>query len=303
MRFTANAVRLQLHALACNLANFLRTLVTPDRIGTWSLTSLRERLIRTATRLVRHARTAIFRMAEARAAPGSHRGHPRPAGTACTAGLCMTETTTGPSTRSAGDGKATFGTRQRCRERRQAGVPGQADDVADIVPVASRQQPPAAEAAIRPDHEPRLGPGPAQSRNQQLHNHARRLGAIDVRRARIGHQKMVARADVKRQEAVPRPAQGAGRTSPRHPRPPSGPANAGRSAPTRSGSPPPRPWRAIKVTEFERRQMAALREELDNEYDDHIGLQTRPLEDKASGKFIQQESDFDLSIVIFCVIG
>ncbi len=39
-------------------------------------------------------------------------------------------------------------------------------------------------------------------------------------------------------------------------------------------------WRAIKVTEFERRQMAALREELDNEYDAHIGLQTRPSEEK-----------------------
>ena len=39
-------------------------------------------------------------------------------------------------------------------------------------------------------------------------------------------------------------------------------------------------WRAIKVTEFERRQMAALREELDNEYDAHIGLQTRPSKEK-----------------------
>ncbi len=46
MRFAANAVRLQLHALAYNLANFLRTLVTPTQIETWSLTSLRERLIK-----------------------------------------------------------------------------------------------------------------------------------------------------------------------------------------------------------------------------------------------------------------
>jgi hypothetical protein len=30
--FTANAVRLQLHALAYNLANFLRTLALPDGI-------------------------------------------------------------------------------------------------------------------------------------------------------------------------------------------------------------------------------------------------------------------------------
>jgi hypothetical protein len=65
MRFSANAVRLQLHALAYNLANFLRTLATPDEIGTWSLTSLRERLIKTGARLVRHARYAVFQFAEA----------------------------------------------------------------------------------------------------------------------------------------------------------------------------------------------------------------------------------------------
>ncbi len=65
MRFAANAVRLQLHALAYNLANFLRTLATPDEIGTWSLTSLRERLIKTGTRLVSHARYAVFQFAEA----------------------------------------------------------------------------------------------------------------------------------------------------------------------------------------------------------------------------------------------
>ncbi len=64
MRFAANAVRLQLHALAYNLANFLRTLATPEEIGRWSLTSLRERLIKTGARLVRHGRYAIFQMAE-----------------------------------------------------------------------------------------------------------------------------------------------------------------------------------------------------------------------------------------------
>ena len=65
MRFAANAVRLQLHALAYNLANFLRTLATPELIERWSLTSLRERLIKTGARLVRHARYAIFQMAAA----------------------------------------------------------------------------------------------------------------------------------------------------------------------------------------------------------------------------------------------
>ena len=65
MRFAANAVRLQLHALAYNLANFLRTLATPEAIERWSLTSLRERLIKTGARLVRHGRYAVFQMAEA----------------------------------------------------------------------------------------------------------------------------------------------------------------------------------------------------------------------------------------------
>ncbi len=65
MRFAANAVRLQLHALAYNLANFLPTLATPQAVATWSLTSLRERLIKTGARLVRHARYAVFQLAEA----------------------------------------------------------------------------------------------------------------------------------------------------------------------------------------------------------------------------------------------
>lgn len=65
MRFAANAVRLQLHALAYNLGNFLRTLATPEIIETWSMTSLRERLIKTGVRLVRHGRYAIFQIAAA----------------------------------------------------------------------------------------------------------------------------------------------------------------------------------------------------------------------------------------------
>ena len=44
--FAANAVRLQLHALAYNLGNLLRTLATPEPIRDWSLTSLKERLIK-----------------------------------------------------------------------------------------------------------------------------------------------------------------------------------------------------------------------------------------------------------------
>jgi hypothetical protein len=44
--FAANAVRLQLHALAYNLANFMRTLALPEAVKQWSLTSLREKLVK-----------------------------------------------------------------------------------------------------------------------------------------------------------------------------------------------------------------------------------------------------------------
>ncbi len=43
--FRNNAVRLQLHALAYNLGNFLRTLALPQKVEHWSLTTLREKLI------------------------------------------------------------------------------------------------------------------------------------------------------------------------------------------------------------------------------------------------------------------
>ena len=51
--------------MAYNLANFLRTTATPELIERWSLTSLRERLIKTGARLVRHGRYARFQMAAA----------------------------------------------------------------------------------------------------------------------------------------------------------------------------------------------------------------------------------------------
>ena len=49
-RFDHNAVRLQLHALAYNLGNFMRTLALPDAVEQWSLTSLREKLIKIGER-------------------------------------------------------------------------------------------------------------------------------------------------------------------------------------------------------------------------------------------------------------
>ncbi len=62
--FDANAVRLQLHALAYNLGNFLRTLAAPEPIQDWSLTSLREKLIKIGAKVVSHGRYIAFQMAE-----------------------------------------------------------------------------------------------------------------------------------------------------------------------------------------------------------------------------------------------
>ena len=59
-----NAVRLQLHALAYNLANFLRTLTLPQEVQHWSLTSIRDKLVKIGAKLVTHARYAVFQMAE-----------------------------------------------------------------------------------------------------------------------------------------------------------------------------------------------------------------------------------------------
>ncbi|HUW73013.1 MAG TPA: IS1380 family transposase, partial [Methyloceanibacter sp.] len=62
--FAANAVRLQLHALAYNLANFMRTLALPEAVKQWSLTSLREKPVKIGAKVVRHGRYVIFQMAE-----------------------------------------------------------------------------------------------------------------------------------------------------------------------------------------------------------------------------------------------
>jgi hypothetical protein len=62
--FAANAVRLQLHAFVCNLGNFLRTLATPEPIKDWSLTSLKEKLIKIGAKVINHDRYVAFQMAE-----------------------------------------------------------------------------------------------------------------------------------------------------------------------------------------------------------------------------------------------
>ncbi|MFP6890430.1 MAG: transposase, partial [Nitrospinota bacterium] len=62
--FRNNEIRLQLHALAYNLGNFMRTLALPDAVHQWSLTTLREKLIKIGAKIVRHGRYVTFQMAE-----------------------------------------------------------------------------------------------------------------------------------------------------------------------------------------------------------------------------------------------
>ena len=63
-RFRANEVRLQLSVLAYNLGNLWRRLRLPQRIKSWSLTSLQHRLMKTSGRLVKHARYYWLLLAE-----------------------------------------------------------------------------------------------------------------------------------------------------------------------------------------------------------------------------------------------
>jgi len=81
--FKANAVRLQLHALAYNLGNFMRTLALPqgfgapnprawlpegkpwpDPVSHWSLTTLREKLMKIGAKVALHGRYVTFQLAE-----------------------------------------------------------------------------------------------------------------------------------------------------------------------------------------------------------------------------------------------
>jgi hypothetical protein len=59
-----NKVRLQLFALAYNLGNFLRRLALPSAVKHWSLTTLREKLVKIGAKVVTHSRYVIFQMAE-----------------------------------------------------------------------------------------------------------------------------------------------------------------------------------------------------------------------------------------------
>ncbi len=62
--FRNNEVRLQLHALAYNLGNFMRTLALPQEVAHWSLTTLREKQVKIGANVVGHGRTVTFQLAE-----------------------------------------------------------------------------------------------------------------------------------------------------------------------------------------------------------------------------------------------
>ena len=62
--FMDNQARLQLFALAYNLANFLRRLALPSEVKHWSLTTLREKLVKIGAKVVQHAKYVTFQLAE-----------------------------------------------------------------------------------------------------------------------------------------------------------------------------------------------------------------------------------------------
>ena len=62
--FKDNQARLQLFALAYNLANFLRRLALPMSIRQWSLTTLREKLVKIGAKVTRHSKYVTFQLAE-----------------------------------------------------------------------------------------------------------------------------------------------------------------------------------------------------------------------------------------------
>jgi len=62
--FVDNQVRLQLFALAYNLGNFLRRLALPRKVKHWSLTTLRDKLVKIGAKVVSHSGYVIFQMAE-----------------------------------------------------------------------------------------------------------------------------------------------------------------------------------------------------------------------------------------------
>ena len=63
-KFRNNEVRLQLHVLAYNLGNFMRTLALPKEVEHRSLTTPREMLVKTGAKVISHGRYVTFQLAE-----------------------------------------------------------------------------------------------------------------------------------------------------------------------------------------------------------------------------------------------
>ena len=63
--FKDNQARLQLFAFAYNLANFLQRLTAPKSVSHWTLTTLREKLIKIGAKVVRNSKYVTFQLAEA----------------------------------------------------------------------------------------------------------------------------------------------------------------------------------------------------------------------------------------------
>ena len=62
--FKDNQTRLQLFALAYNLGNFLRRLALPKPVQHWSLTTLREKQVKSGAKVTKHAKYVTFQLAE-----------------------------------------------------------------------------------------------------------------------------------------------------------------------------------------------------------------------------------------------
>jgi hypothetical protein len=63
-KFRDNAVRLRLHAPVYDLANFMRTLALAKEGEHWSMTTLREKLVKFGARVVGHGFYVTFQLAE-----------------------------------------------------------------------------------------------------------------------------------------------------------------------------------------------------------------------------------------------
>ena len=62
--FKDNQTLLQMFALEYNLANLLRRLALPREIEHWSLTTLREKLVKIGAKVTRHSKYVTFQLAE-----------------------------------------------------------------------------------------------------------------------------------------------------------------------------------------------------------------------------------------------